>query len=42
MPDDSANGIVDAPGVYRAPAVLHAVRLLEAFVDGRRSTGSAS
>ena len=39
MPDDSANGIVDAPGVYRAPAVLHAVRLLEAFVDGPAEHG---
>jgi IclR family transcriptional regulator, KDG regulon repressor len=39
MPDDSADGILDAPGVYRAPAVLHAVRLLEAFVGGPAERG---
>jgi IclR family KDG regulon transcriptional repressor len=39
MPDESAEEILDATGVYRAPAVLHAVRLLEAFVDGPAEYG---
>ena len=39
MPEASTEGGLDAAGVYRAPAVLHAVRLLEAFVDGPAEYG---
>src|SRR4051794_41840919 len=39
MPEASPEGSLDAAGVYRAPAVLHAVRLLEAFVDGPADYG---